>query len=27
VMNNDRKVTFLPNFFGILAFYRFSHAA
>lgn len=27
VMNNDRKVTFLPNLFGILAFYRFSHAA
>lgn len=27
VMNNDKKVTFLPNLFGILAFYRFSHAA
>ncbi|MDL1867045.1 methionine biosynthesis protein MetW [Betaproteobacteria bacterium PRO4] len=26
VMNNDDKVTFLPNLFGILAFYRFSHA-
>lgn len=26
VLNNDGKVTFLPNLFGILAFYRFSHA-
>lgn len=26
VMNNDSKVTFLPNLFGILAFYRFGHA-
>ncbi len=27
VMTNDKKVTFLPNLFGILAFYRFSHTA
>lgn len=27
VMNNDRKVTFLPNLFGILAFYRFGHTS
>jgi methionine biosynthesis protein MetW len=27
VMNHDKKVTLLPNLFGILAFYRFSHAA
>lgn len=25
VMNHDQKVSFLPNFFGILAFYRFGH--
>ncbi len=27
VMNNDRQITFFPNLFGMLAFYRFSHVA
>ncbi|ABI58802.1 MULTISPECIES: methionine biosynthesis protein MetW [Nitrosomonas] len=27
VMNHDKKVAFFPNLFGILAFYRFGHAA
>jgi len=25
IMNGDQKVSFLPNLFGMLAFYRFSH--
>ncbi|WP_292976683.1 methionine biosynthesis protein MetW [Nitrosomonas sp.] len=27
VMNHDEKISLLPNFFGILAFYRFGHMA
>jgi methionine biosynthesis protein MetW len=27
VMNGNRKIVFLPNLFGMLAFYRFSHTS